>query len=101
MRLCPLDAIMACDHLEPGGANCTSATDSSDPEDVFWLGDMPHPYEQVNELNSIDEVYVDPTNAWTVSTAWTYKPGEPPDLNILKENEKGDTLPSFCCTTPR
>ena len=98
MRLCPLDAIMACDHLEPGGADCTSATDSSDPSLLFWLDDMPHPYEQVNELADVDEVYTNGTDAWTASTAWTYKPAGP---NILNERYKYDTLPAFCCTTPR
>ncbi len=100
MRLCPLDAIMACDHLEPGGADCTAATDSSDPDEMFWLGDMPHPYEQVNELADIDEVYADPTNAWTWSSAWIYWPGGPVS-NALEEDSKSTSHPSFCCTTPR
>ena len=100
MRLCPLDAIMACDHLEPSGAACTLATDD-DEGGSLWLGDMPPAYEQVDETASIDEVSADPTDPWSQSKAWKYRPAGPPGADLLEEDWKATLLASFCCTTPR
>lgn len=85
MQLCPLQAILACDVVEPAGADCTVATDVP-TEDWIWCAEQP----TANDVN-----------AFTGGEARVFASNGNHATNEVDFFAKSNSLIYFCCIPRR
>lgn len=85
MQLCPLQAVLACDIVQPAGADCTAATDAT-PTTWIWCAEQP----------TADDV-----NAFTGGEARIFAHQGNHTQNEADFAAKTEALIYFCCLPRR